>query len=269
MDQGTRSLADEAKDAIAPVPVVGATRSGGAIGATRVKAARRRFLPYVVAGGALSCGYLSVVVATEENLATVLSVAITAGMTVGWVMLGLYQQRLEDATVGPRLGDLGIILLTLPAYAVAGWASAWVGWVVAVALARSAPDPDPPNAWALLIFAAVVIYPLSYVFARRDLDRPDEFTGALLAATREIREEPRSWTILGAFLIGLAWFFGALFALFGLIMGVQLAFSELLARADPGPWLAIAFLVVWIGLSVGGTMWTLRWIDRRRSRSPS
>lgn len=273
MDQEPRSLADEAKAAIAPIPAVGTNRSGGAIGAARVQTARSRFLPYVVVGGALSCGYLNVVVAGKDNLASVLGAGITAGivagMAVGWVLLGLYRRRVERSAAGPRRIDLAIVLLTVPAYAVAGWASAWVGWIVAMAQSRPSPEPGPPNAWALQIAAALAIYPLSYVFARRDLDRPETFPEALRAATGEIHETPGSSMVLGGFLIGLAWFVGVLFALFGVAIGVQLAFPDYFEGAAPALWLAIAFLVAWLGLTVGGTLWTLRWIDRRRSRRPS
>jgi hypothetical protein len=223
-------------------------------------------LPYVVAGGAVACGYLSVVVATKTHLAVVFGAAVTvgiaAGMTVGWLLLGLYLRRVEMAAAGRRRLDVAIVLLTVPAYVVAGWVSAWVGWVVAVVLSRPTPEPDPPNAWVLLIAAAVVIYPLSYAFAQRYSDRPEDFIGALRSATEEIDEEPGSFRVLGAFLIGLAWFVGVLFALFAVSIGVQVIFRDQLKEVDFPSWVGMAIIVAWIGLSYGGTAWTLRRVRR-------
>jgi uncharacterized BrkB/YihY/UPF0761 family membrane protein len=268
-DRDSMSLADEAKAAIAPAPGVGRS-SPGAIRAERVRAARSRLLPYVVGGGALSYGYLSVVVAKKDDLGAVYGAAVTAGilagMTVGWVLLALYRRRVERSAIGRRRTDLAIVLLTVPAYAVAGWVSAWVGWIVAVALSRPTPEPGPPNAWGLLIWAAVVIYPLSYAFARHDLDRPDDFVGALLATKNEIREAPRTRMVIGDFLIGLAWFIGSLFLVFGVVIGVQVLMPSVQVADAAGPWLGVAFLIAWLGLTVAGTAWTLRWAHRRRSR---
>lgn len=192
MDSDSLSGADEAKTANAPAPQSGASLAGGAIRARRVRAARNRFLPYVVAGGAVACGYLGVVVAGKDNLATVFGGAVTAGiaggMAVGWLLLSLYQRRIELSATGRRRVDLAIVLLTVPAYVAAGWISALVGWAIAVALSRPTPEPGPPNAWPLLIAAALVLYPISYVFARRDKDRPEDFTSALLSARGELDE---------------------------------------------------------------------------------
>ena len=220
----------------------------------------------------MSCGYLAVVVTKKDDLALVWGAAITAGivagMIFGWALLSLYQRRVERSAFGRRRVDLAIVLLTVLAYAVAGWASAWVGWLVAVARSQPSPEPGPPNAWGLLIAAALVIFPLSYVFARRDRDRPEDFTGALLAVTREVREEPRSRMVLGDFLIGLTWFLGALFAVFFVVIGVQVMIPDLQIADIVEPWvLILLFLGVWIGLTVGGTVWTLRWVHRRQTRA--
>lgn len=269
MDRDSMSLADEAKAAIAPAPRVGPSNPGS-VRVERLRAVRSRFLPYVVGGGALSCGYLSVVVAKKDDLGAVYGAAVTAGilagLTVGWVLLALYRRRVERSAIGRRRTDLALVLLTVPAYAVAGWVSAWVGWIVAVARSRPTPEPGPPNAWGLLIWAAVVIYPLSYAFARRDLDRPDDFVGALLATKNEIAEAPRTGMVIGDFLIGLAWFIGSLFLVFGVVIGVQVLLPSVQVTDAAGPWLAVAFLIAWLGLTVVGTAWTLRWTHRRTSR---
>jgi hypothetical protein len=244
--------------------------SDGLVRATRVRAARRRFLPYIVAGGALACGYLSVVAAGQDNLATVYGTAIAAGlavgMAVGWPLLGLYGRRVERSETGRRPVDPAIVLLTVPAYVAAGWTSALVGWAVAVILSRPTPQPGLPNAWPLLIAASLVLYPISYAFARRDIGRPADFAGALLTVHSELCEQPRTFGVLGEFLVGLAWCIGSLLALFGVVIGVQIVFtSQLEGLAIPGQ-LSLVFLVVWIGITAVGTVWTVRRLGRRRRR---
>ena len=264
MDRDNMSLAEEARAAIDSVRLdPGRAR---AIGADRVGAVRSRFLPYVVAGGAVSCGYVSLVVTTKDDVGLVYGSAVTAGivvgMTVGWALLALYRRRVGRSGVGRRRADLAIVLLTVPAYVVAGWASAWVGWSVAVARSRPTPDPGSPDAWGLLAFGAAVIYPLSYVFARRDVNRPDDFAGALLAAKSEIQGAPRTRLVLWDFLIGLAWLIGALVVMFGVVMGVQVLIPDLQVADAAGAWLAVGWLLAWIGLTVIGTRWTVRWVHR-------
>ena len=255
----------------AAAPHVGAGGPSGAIRAARVRAARSRFLPYLVAGGAIACGYLSVVDAGKDHLAAVFGTAVTAGiaagMAVGWLLLGLYQRRMERSATGRRRVDLAIVLLTVPAYVAAGWTSALVGWAVALALSRPTPEPGPPNAWPLLIAASLVLYPISYVFARRDIEWPDDFIGAVVVTTSEINEDPRSFVVLGDFLIGLAWFFGSLFAMFGVLLGIQVVFaSQLTGLAVPGELATVVFLVAWIGITAVGTVRTVRWASRRGHR---
>ena len=270
MDPEARSLADEAGIAIEAAAQAATGSPDGPVHAARVRAARRRFLPYIVAGGALACGYLSVVAAGQDNLATVYGTAIATGlavgMAVGWPLLGLYGRRVERSETGRRHVDLAIVLLTVPAYVAAGWTSALVGWAVAVILSRPAPQPELPNAWPLLIAASLVLYPISYAFARRDTGRPGDFGGALLTMHGELYEQPRTFGVLGDFLIGLAWCIGSLLALYGVVIGVQIVFaSQLEGLAIPGQ-LSLVFLVVWVGITAVGTIWTVRRLTRRRRR---
>jgi hypothetical protein len=80
---------------------------------------RSRFLPFVVGGGSLSCGYFSVVVAKKSDLGAVYGAAVTAGilagLTVGWVLLALDRRRVERSAIGRRRTDLALVLLTVPA----------------------------------------------------------------------------------------------------------------------------------------------------------
>ncbi len=174
MDRNNVSLAEEVRTAIE-------RSSGWGASGTRIRAARRRFLPYVVAGGAIVCSYLLVRMADKDNVGKVAVMAIgtgmAAGMATGWALLTLGQRCVERRAVGRRRIDLAIVLLTLPAYAIAGWVCTWIGWIVAVTPSQLRPALGPPDAWGMLAWGAVVIYPLSYVFAKRDLDRPDSFIG--------------------------------------------------------------------------------------------
>jgi hypothetical protein len=266
VDPEGRSLADEARQFIVAAKRATTGSPDLPVRAARVRAARRRFLPYVVAGGALACGYLSVVAAGRDNLATVFGTAITAGllvgMAVGWLLLGRYQRRVERSEIGRRPVDLAIVLLTVPAYVAAGWTSALVGWAVAVILSRPTPQPELPNAWPLLIAASLVLYPVSYAFARRDAGRPDDLARALLAMHRELNEQPRSFVVVGEFLIGLAWCLGSLLALFGVVIGVQIVFASQLEGLAIPEQLALVFLVVWIGMTAVGTVWTVKRLGR-------
>ena len=272
MDREGESLADVANTALEAGPRVDTISPDRAVRAERIRAARSRFLPYVVAGGAIACGYLSVVVAGEDNLAIVFGIAVTAGIAagiaVGWLLIAVFRRLIEGSAMGRRSIDLAIVLLTVPPYLVAGWISALVGWAVAVTLSRPTPEPGPPNAWPLLIASAVVLYPISYAFARRDEERPEDFVGSIRSATTELYEQPRSFVVLGEFLIGLIWFLGSLFAIYGAAIGVQVLFgSQLAGLSIPGPSVAVVFLVIWIGVAAAGTVWTLRRVHRRRPRA--
>ena len=277
MEPESTSLADEermGKAAALDVATGGHRQRGGpdrSAAAARVRAARTRFLPYLAAGAAVACGYLSVVDAGSEHLADVFGTAVTAGivvgMAIGWLLLGLYQRRAERSATARRRVDLTIVLLTVPAYVVAGWTSALVGWAAAVAMARPTPELSLPNAWPMLIVASLVLYPTSYAFARRQAERPDNFIAAVVAANREINENPRSFVVLGDFLIGLAWCIGSLFAIFGLLVGVQVVFAPQLAGTSiHGALAAVVFLLTWVGVTAAGTVWTVRRISRRRGR---
>lgn len=243
---------------------------GAAAAAARVRAARRRFLPYVVAGGAVVGAYLNIVAAGREQLATVFGVAITAGigvgMAVGWLLLGRYERRAASSGIhGGRL-DLAITLLTVPAYVAAAWGAALAGWATVTVLVQPVPVPGPPNAWPLLIGAAAVLYPLNYAFARRDTGRPDDFAGAVTTMTTEIRDVPRSFGVAAEFLVGLAWFTGTLIALFAALMAVQVVFASQLDGLAVPDAAALLLLAAWIAISAAGTLWTVRRMDRRRAR---
>jgi hypothetical protein len=188
-------------------------------------------------------------------------------MAIGWLLLGLYQRRIERSATGRRRVDIAITVLTVPAYVAAGWTSALVGWAVAMASSRPTPEPGPPNAWPMLIAASLVLYPISYAFARRDTERPDDFVEAVLSSLGEVNENPRSNLVLGDFLIGLAWCIGSLFAIFGVLICVQILFaSQLTALSIPPQLASLVLLVTWIGLTAAGTVSTVRWVSRRRHR---
>ena len=224
----------------------------------------------MVAGSALVCGYLSVVVAGKENLAVVFGAAVAAGIAagvgLGRLLLGLYEGRVTRAASRRRRADLAIVLLTVPAYVAAGWTSAVVGWAVAVALSGRIPAPGLPNV-ALLIGAALVIYPISYAFARRDPGRPDDLAGSVRTMHDELYDRPRSFAVLGEAMIGLAWLIGSLLAIFALVIGIQVVLGPRLDGLPmDGPLPLVVFLVVWIGGTAAGTVWTVRRLDRRRRR---
>jgi hypothetical protein len=272
LERPGKSLVEEARTAIAPAVRAGATGGDAATRADRVRAARSRFLPYVVVGAATFCAILGTVVAetAENHRATVLGIATTAGiiagMTVGWVLLGLYARRAERQVLGRRRVDLAIVLVTVPAYAVAGWVAALVGWMASLNLSRPMPEPGAPNAWGILIAVAIAIYPLSYFLAKRDLDRPTDFRSAVIAATSEVNQTPASYRIALAFIVGMVWFIGALFAVFAILIAVQAVLPDFKLENATGTLVGIAFLVAWFGLGVAGTVWTLRLIGRSGRR---
>jgi len=116
--------------------------------------------------------------------------------------------------------------------------------------------------------AAVVLYPISYASARRDKERPDDLFASISSATKELHEQPRSFGVLGDFLIGLVWCLCSLFALYGAVIGVQVVFpSQLVDVSIPGQLMAIVFLLAWAGVAAVGTVGTLRWFHRRRPRA--
>ena len=262
MDPDGRSLAEEAEAALrAPVPA-------WPVAAARVRAARRRFLPYVVAGGAFVGAYQNIVAAGKELLPTVFGVAVTAGfvagMAVGWPLLGWYEGRAgRSGTRGARL-DLAIVLLTFPAYVAAAWAAALVGW--GTLRVETGDGPGPPNAWPLLIAGVVVLYPLAFAFARRDAGRPDDFRGALTSMRGEIDAMPTTFGVVGEFLVALAWFAGTLVGLFVVLWAIQIVFASQLAGLPVPDVAALLVLVAWVAISVVGTVWTVRRLDRRRAR---
>ena len=272
MDPGGQSLADEARRALEAGRIDRTASPDRAMRAERLRAARSRFLPYLVAGGAIAGGYLSVVAAGKDNLATTFGIAVASGIAggiaAGWLLFGLCWRPIVGSAMGRRSIDLMVALLTVPPYLAAGWISALVGWAVAVALSRPTPEPGPPNAWPLLIVAAVVLYPISYAAARRDKERPDDLFGSISSATKELHEQPRSFGVLGDFLIGLVWCLCSLFALYGAVIGVQVVFPSLLVDVSiPGQLMAIVFLLAWAGVAAVGTVGTLRWFHRRRPRA--
>lgn len=266
MDPDGGSLADEAEAALrARVPVA----PGAPAAPARVRSARRRFLPYVVVGGAVVGGYQNIVAAGPERLEIVFGVAVTAGigagMALGWPLLGRYERRAGRTGTGSLRLDLAIVLLTFPAYVAAVWVAALAGWATLRVVATAGPDPDPPNAWPLLIGAVVVLYPLSFAFARRDTGRPDDFVGAVTSMRNELDELPRTFGVVAEFLIALAWLAGTLVALFAVLRAIQLVFASQLAGLAVPDAAMLLLLVAWIGTSAVGTVWTVHRLDRRRA----
>jgi hypothetical protein len=97
----------------------------------------------------------------------------------------------------------------------------------------------------------------------------DEARAALLAATDEVRRDPASYTIALAAVVGIAWFIGALLVMFAVLIGAELVipgFRLENATGVTGTLSGIAFLVAWLCLAAGGTVWTLRRRSRLRSR---
>lgn len=270
MDPDSASLADEARKPEAASRANPQVDPGAAAAATRVRAARRRFLPYVVAGGAVVGAYMNIVAAGREQLATVFGVGVAAGigvgMALGWPLLGWYEGRAARFGIhGGRL-NLMISLLTVPPYVAAAWGAALAGWVTVRVLAQPAPDSGPPNAWPLLIGAAAVLYPINYAFARRDTGRPDDLAGAVTSMTTEIYDAPGWFGVVAEFLVGLTWFTGTLFALFAVAVAVNAVFAAQLAGLAIADLAVYLLLATWIGITAAGTVWTIRRMDRRRAR---
>jgi hypothetical protein len=278
-----RSLAAEARMSEAASRATAPAGPGAADAAARVRAARRRFLPYVVAGGAFvgmipNMPWASAEVAWQELLERVLGVGFAAGigvgMALGWPLLGWYERRAGRSGIrGGRL-NLAIALLTVPAYVAAVWGTTLVCWIAVKVLAQPVPDSGPPNAWPVLIVAAAVLYPINYAFARRDTGRPDDFVGAVTSMTKESNDWPKSFGVVAEFLVGLAWFTGTLFALFNVLWAINLVGSLAAVQLARGTLFALFAVLVAINVVfasqldglAAGTVWTVRRMDRRRAR---
>jgi hypothetical protein len=270
LDLDGASLADEARMPEAASRATAPVDPGAAAAAARVRAARRRFLPYVVAGGAVVGAYMNIVAAGRDQLGVVFGVGISAGigvgMALGWPLLGWYEGRAARVGIHGGRQNLMIALLTVPPYVAAAWGAALAGWVTVKVVAHPVPDSGPPNAWPLLIGAAAVLYPINYAFARRDTGRPDDFAGAVTSMTTEIHDTPKSFGVVAEFLVGLAWFTGTLFALFAVALAINAVFAAQLAGLAIPSLAVYPLLAIWIGISAAGTVWTIRRMDRRRAR---
>ena len=124
-----------------------------------------------------------------------------------------------------------------------------------------------PNVWPVMIVSAAVIYPLSYAFARRDLDRPTRLADAISAAIHEPnRPSGPGYPILGRAVLTVILVFGTLVAVFLLIAALQSVaperYADITSRVPMV--FVVAFLLAWIGLTVGLwglTMRFIRWLS--------
>jgi hypothetical protein len=268
MDEGPGSLAGEAE----------ALRSRGvtparSAAADRVGRARRRFLPYVIVGGAAFSALLGALVGgggagaddgTTAAMALGTTSGIVVGITIGWMLLGLLQRIVWRREPRRLTIDMATAVVTIPAYIAGGWMAAVVAFVMSMTEAGRSVQPGPPNAWPLLLASAAVIYPLSLLFARRDPDRPEGVTSAVAAVLNEANACPTSYRIAGPAALGVAVVFATLFLVGGIVLGLQAidpARYEAAAHANAGL-IGIAFLVAWLGLAIGLTSLSLRAIRR-------
>ena len=268
MDNEPASLASEAE----AIRLQLNTAAIGSEAARRVAAARARFLPYVIVGGIPFAIVTALVVAnatvTGNDARGPMVVGLTAGivfgMTVGWLSL-LVLERLVWRRSPRRVPlDAAIVAATVPGYAVGGWAAA-IGTVVAARAGdQSASGPVIPNVWPMLLVSAAVIYPLSYAFARRDLDRPTNLMGAMTAALDEPNEYPTSYSMVARFCLWVVAAVGALVGLLVVLGAIQSVSGRGLAAAASPQLFMIAFFVAWTGLAVWVYAAATRLVRRRR-----
>ena len=265
MDDDGASLASEAEAAIRQPRVI----RPGSPAAVRVAAARTRFLPYLCFGGASFASVVGgiaamgpdqdgVVVAAAAG--TTLGLAI--GIAVGWVLLWALESVLRHRSPRRTVVDAMIVVTTVPAYVIGGWTAA-----LAIFLASTMGDPTPPpppNAWGLLVYAAVIVYPLSYYFARRDLDRPTGLVGAVSAAVAESESTPRASPLAVWIVVGTTWTIVALIGLLAALSGVIALVPDQYdaARERHVGLFTVATVVAWIGLTIGLTGLTMRLLRR-------
>src|SRR4029450_11974189 len=107
-----------------------------------------------------------------------------------------------------------------------------------------------PTAGPFLPVPPAVIYPLSYAFARRDLDRPTSLMGAISAALDEPDEHPTSYSMVARFCLWVGAAFGALVGLLVVLGAIQSISGRGLAAAAAPQLFMIAFFVAWTGLAV-------------------
>jgi hypothetical protein len=261
VDDDAASLAGEAEAAIRRPGAV-APRSAAA---ARVAAARARFLPYLSFGGASFASVVGAIAAmgpdqdgTAVEIAAGTSLGLVVGIAIGWVSLQALEWLLRHRSPRRALVDAAIIVSTVPAYVVGGWTAALV-----IFFASTMGDPTPPpapDAWGLLAYGAVIVYPLSYYFARRDPERPTNLVGAVSAAVEESDSTPKgSWLAVGI-VVGTTW---TIVSLIGLLAALA-AFISLVpdqyvtARERFDGLFTVATLLAWIGLAIGLTGLTMR-----------
>lgn len=245
----------------------------GSDAARRVGAARARFLPYVIVGGIPFAMLTALIVAQatgsgdemQAPMVAGLTAGIVVGMTVGWASLQLLERVVWRRSPHRLPLDAAIVAATVPAYALAGWVAGLVAVAVATMDSGSSAGPTIPNLWPVLLVSAAVIYPLSYVFARRDLDRPTNLMGAISAALDEPNEVPsKGYSIVATFVVAIAWMTASLFALAWLLGALQSLWPDRYESAfdRTSAAIAIAVLVGWLALSIGATAGTLRVLRR-------
>jgi hypothetical protein len=254
MDDQRASLANEAE----AIRLQLGTAAVGSPASVRVAAARARFLPYVIVGG-IPFAMLTALIAanitasgneTRGPMVVGLTAGIVFGMAVGWVSLQLLERLVWRRSPRRFPLDAAIVAATVPGYAVGGWVAA-IGVVFAAATEDDwASGLVVPNIWPVMLVSAAVIYPLSYTFARRDLDRPTSLMGAISAALDEPNENPAGYSMVARFCLWVAAAFGALVGLFVVLAAIQAVTGRGLASAAYPTLVVIAFFVAWTGSAV-------------------
>jgi hypothetical protein len=273
MEDTPASLAHEA-EALRRQARVAAT---GSPASGRVAAARARFLPYAIVGGVAFSVVAGAVAAGQPGkdaarpaLVFGVTAGILLGMFVGWFSLRLLERFVWRRSPRRLALDAGIVATTVPGYVVGCWTAALGTLIAMPSSGADATAKTVPNIWPLILVSAAVIYPLSYLFARRDLDRPTTFVAAVTAALDEPNAGLRSpnYGILVRPVLATVWTFASLVGLAMILVGVQaLAPEAYQAAVDRtlGPFL-VAFLVAWVGLTIAGTSLTLRGFRRLQGR---
>ena len=131
-------------------------------------------------------------------------------------------------------------------------------------------DRRSPDAWGLLAYGAVIVYPLSYYFARRDMDRPTNLVRAISTAVDEGESTPKgSWLAVGI-VVGTTWTIAALIG----VLAALAAFISLVpdqyyvARGRYDGLFTVATLIAWVALTIGLTGLTMRLLRRVFGQQP-
>ena len=268
MDDERASLASEAEAVRRQLQV----SEIGSDAAQRVAAARARFLPYVIVGGAPFALVAALVVAgaagtedeTQGPMVAGLTAGIVVGMTVGWLSLQVLERIVWRRSPGRLQLDAAIVATTIPGFVVGGWTAALGALVVASMEAGSSSAVSIPNIWPILVVSAAVIYPISYVFARRDLNRPTNLVDAISAALDEPDQPAGDYSILARALVAVVLLVGTGIAMLAVLAALQSVAPD--RYADASSRYTVLFVVAglagWIGLTVGLTGLTMRLLRR-------